>query len=170
MARSGVDSSPNWLSDTAMDHRIAAQYGQNSAPMYSISGLPALVSGGPLMALTRWAPVGTVPVPTASSALDGTVVTFLPTAAGRADPETPPEDPLPPLPEPEPLFSLTTTRTTTMTITARTAPPEIRSLRRVSAFRAAACCAAIRSRALCCLLRCALLIRWIIPSVTESAD
>ena len=39
---------PNLLSATAIDHRIAAQYGQNSAPMQSISGFPFCVSGAPV--------------------------------------------------------------------------------------------------------------------------
>src|SRR6266480_2026993 len=38
---------PNRLSATIIDQRSAAQYGQYSAPMYSISGLPPEVSGVP---------------------------------------------------------------------------------------------------------------------------
>ena len=44
MPRNGVVKWPNRLSATAMAQRSAAQYGQNSAPMKSISGLPLLVS------------------------------------------------------------------------------------------------------------------------------
>jgi hypothetical protein len=51
MPRSGMLKVPNLLSATAIDHRSSAQYGQNSAPMESISGLPSLVSDVPLIGL-----------------------------------------------------------------------------------------------------------------------
>ena len=58
-------------------HRSAAQYGQYSAPMYSTSGLPSLVSGVPL---SRMMDLGSVlPLPIASRVLAGTLVMSLTT-------------------------------------------------------------------------------------------
>src|ERR1700732_5561595 len=82
---------PKRLSATTMAHRSVAQYGQYSAPMYSTSGLPLAVSGGPEMEVTDFAYA--VPGPTAVSVLAGTVVRFLTTLAGRAGPLAEPAEP-----------------------------------------------------------------------------
>jgi hypothetical protein len=58
----------------------------------------------------------------------------------------------------EPEFSLMTMKATRMATTATRLPPAMNSLFRRSARRAAATCAAIRSRALPCLFRAAFLI------------
>src|SRR5258708_23700988 len=76
---------PNRLSATAIDQRMAAQYGQYSAPMYSISGLPPLVSGLSAIGLIG-RPPESKPLPTVSSVPGGTPGTFLITLAGRAAP------------------------------------------------------------------------------------
>src|SRR5258708_38526533 len=76
---------PNRLSATAIDQRMAAQYGQYSAPMYSISGLPPLVSGLSAIGLIG-RPPESKPLPTVSSVPGGTPVTLLITLAGRAAP------------------------------------------------------------------------------------
>src|SRR5450755_130340 len=110
MPRIGVLSVPNLLSATAMDHRIAAQYGQNSAPMYSISGLPACTSGGPEMAVMGFGLFGTEPLPTAVSVAAGTPVTFLTTLAGSGVRADGPAD--------VPVAAWITTKTTTTAITA----------------------------------------------------
>src|SRR6185437_1583137 len=66
---------PNLLSATAIDQRIAAQYGQNSAPMYKNSGLPCeLVSVVSLIDRIGRPVVGRAPVPTLARVLAGTVV------------------------------------------------------------------------------------------------
>ncbi len=140
---------PNRLSATTIAQRSVAQNGQYSAPMYSTSGLPPLVSAGPLAAISG--DFGRLPFPTWASVAAGTLVTSLATAgrltlapadAGAADP---------------PELSLTTTKATTMATTTRMLPPTMKSLLRCSARRAAACCSAIRALALCCRLRAALL-------------
>src|SRR5207244_10253132 len=79
---------PNRLSATIIDHRSAAQYGQYSAPMYTISGLPPEVSGVP--PLTGWIfPVNEPPPsPIVSSVLAGTFVA-LDTTLARAEPVGP---------------------------------------------------------------------------------
>ncbi len=54
-------------------HRCAAQYGQNSAPTNSTSGLPPLVSGWPPILMGgAW----TLPGPTRLAAAGGTLVTW----------------------------------------------------------------------------------------------
>jgi hypothetical protein len=55
-------------------------------------------------------------------------------------------------------IDLTTMKATTMTITASTLPPVMNMRLRCSARRSAARCAAIFSRAFCCLILVALLI------------
>ena len=100
----------------------------------------------------------TVPAPTASSADTGTVVTSLITLAGRALPDGEPAarpDVLDVLDVPP--LTLITTSVATTAITASTLPPAIGTRLRTSARRAAARCAAIRSRALLCRSRAALL-------------
>src|SRR5260221_13778764 len=79
------ESVPNRLSATAIDQRMAAQYGQYSAPMYSISGLPPLVSGLSAIGLIG-RPPESKPLPTVSRVPGGTPVTLLITLAGRAAP------------------------------------------------------------------------------------
>src|SRR3984893_3171832 len=148
------ESVPNRLSATAMDHRMAAQYGQNSAPMYSISGLPPLVSSLSEIDLIGRAPESE-PMPTVFSVPGGTAVTLLTTLAGRAVPvtEAAPAPPLEGL-----LFALITMKAITMASTATTLPPARRIRLRISARRAAARCAAILSLAACCLILVALLM------------
>src|SRR5579859_821632 len=92
--------------------------------------------------------VGRPPVPTLASVLAGTWVMSCWTAADK-------------LPPPSCLcliraLSMSSARRTT--ITRPTEPPTMNSRRRCSAFLAAACCAAIRSRALRALTLSALLI------------
>src|SRR5579863_6278479 len=134
-------SVPNLLRATIIDQRSAAQYGQYSAPMYSISGLPFAVSVGPVI---DWGvAMIPLPAPTVSRVLAGTLVTVWTTDA-RAEPVGPLEALSFPDPEPEP--SLITTKTTTTTRTTRMLPDAIRIRVRCSARRAAACWAAIFSR------------------------
>src|ERR1700727_345424 len=102
------ESVPNLLSATAIDHRMAAQYGQNSAPMYSISGLPPAVRLVPLIVVIGLGLYdSTDPVPTLCSALSGTVRTSFWTLAGSSVPFTPPEAVLPDEP---PAVGLITTK------------------------------------------------------------
>src|SRR5215467_14168612 len=91
------------------------------------------------MALSGRPVVGSAPVPTLASVLAGTLVMSCATAGGRL------EEPrcLPGLAR-----SLTRISTMTMTSTRPTELPTISSLRRCSALLAAACCTAMRSRAL----------------------
>src|SRR5580700_8253538 len=120
---SGVVKVPNRLSATAMAQRVAAQYGQYSAPMYSISGLPPLVSGGdPLIGtIAPWLTtlVPRLPAPTLSSVAAGTLVTSDATLAGRTVPWTPPATFCGVLL----LLAYTTMSATTTAITARMLPP-----------------------------------------------
>src|SRR5215475_4138280 len=150
MPCSGVDSVPNRLRATAMDHRIAAQYGQYSAPMYSISGLPLLVSSGPVTLVTGGEVVMTEPLPTVARALAGTPVTLLATLAGRG---VRPVEVGVVVGE---LIDLTRMKATTMTMTASTLPPVMNRRLRCSARFSAARWAAIFSRAFCCLILVAL--------------
>src|SRR5579859_5443308 len=64
---------PNRFSATIIAQRSAPQYGQYSAPMNSISGLPFAVRAGPLIDLGI-AVTAPPPSPTAASVLAGTVV------------------------------------------------------------------------------------------------
>src|ERR1700722_9312272 len=130
---------PNRLSATAMAHRSAAQNGQYSAPMYSISGLPLLVSGAPV---TRVIDLGfDVPPPTVFSVAAGTVAMLFRVLALRVVPVAEPvlADVL--------WFALKITKPTTMAITTTTAPEARNTRLRTSARRAAARCAAPLSRA-----------------------
>src|SRR5215467_3893147 len=118
--------------------------------MYSISGLPLLVSGGPVTLVTGGVLVITEPLPTAARTLGGTLVTFLATLAGRgvraaALGGVAGE-----------LIDLTTMKATTMAMTASTLPPVMNRRLRRSARCSAARCAAIFSRAFCCLILVAL--------------
>src|SRR4249919_3993840 len=133
---------PNRLRATIIDQRSAAQYGQYSAPMYSISGLPPEVSGvAPLTG--RIFPVNEPPPsPIVSSVLAGTFVTLVTTLA-RAEPVGPFDELVAGL-----LFALTTMKATTTAITTRMLPDAMRIRRRCSARRSAARCAAIFSRRL----------------------
>src|SRR4249919_3025310 len=133
---------PNRLRATIIDQRSAAQYGQYSAPMYSISGLPPEVSGVPPLT-GRIFPVNEPPPsPIVSSVLAGTFVTLVTTLA-RAEPVGPFDELVAGL-----LFALTTMKATTTAITARMLPDAMRIRRRCSARRSAARCAAIFSRRL----------------------
>src|SRR5262249_44012377 len=115
-------------------------------------GLPALVSVVPETALNGVeVKDGTAPLPTLSSVLAGTLVTWPTTLAGSA---VRPE--LDELGVDEPWLSLTATNTATTTRTSRVLPPVISSRLRRSSRCAAARCAAIFSRALCCLILLAL--------------
>jgi len=87
-----------------------------------------------------------------SSVAAGTPVTWLATLAGRGVPVL---EELPEL-DGEPWLTLTMTKARTITRTASVLPPVIRILLRRSALRAASRCAAIFSRALCCLILLAL--------------
>src|ERR1017187_5298841 len=155
---------PKRLSATTMAHRSVAQYGQYSAPMYRTSGLPADVRAEPEMDVTAFETV--LPGPIAFSVAAGTAVMSLITLAGSAAPVAE-------VPEPvlvEFWLALGTIKATTATTTARMLPPVMKSRLRISAFRAAARCTAIFSRAFCCLILVALLIdrlsyEWS-PSVT----
>src|SRR6185437_9645450 len=131
---------PNRLSATIIDQRSAAQYGQYSAPMYSISGLPPEVSGVPPLAV--WILPVNEPDPILSSVLAGTFVT-LDTTPARAAPVGPFDE----LPDGL-LFALITMKATTTAITAMMLPDAMRIRRRRSARRSAARCAAIFSRRL----------------------
>src|SRR6476661_9469639 len=128
---------PNRLSATIIDQRSAAQYGQYSAPMYSISGLPPEVRGVP--PLTGWILPVNEPLPTLSSVLAGTFVT-LDTTLARAAPVGPFDELVAGL-----LFALITMKATTTAITAMMLPDAMRIRRRCSARRSAARCAAIFS-------------------------
>src|ERR1700680_489944 len=146
---------PNLLSATAMDHRSVAQYGQYSAPMYSTSGFPpdaSAVPEPPSPPEPREPPEMDVmdfayalPAPTASSVTAGPLVTSLMTLAGRT---VRPAEPV----LAEFWLALMMMKATTTTTTARMLPPVMKIRLRISAFRAAARCAATLSRAFCCLL------------------
>jgi hypothetical protein len=133
---------PNRLRASIIAQRSPAQYGQYSAPMYSISGLPPEVSGVP--PLTDWIfPVNAPPPsPILSSVLAGTFVTLDVTLA-RAAPVGPFDELVAGL-----LFALITMKATTTAITAMMLPDAMRIRRRCSARRSAARCAAIFSRRL----------------------
>src|SRR5579875_3742741 len=131
---------PNRLSATIAAQRSAAQNGQYSAPMYSTSGLPPEVSGGPLTGCG--VPVTPLPVPTASSVAAGTLVTSETTCASAA-----PVGPLLAPPDAAALGPVLTFTTTKATTTA-TAPAASSIRLRIRARRAAARCAAI----FCCLV------------------
>src|SRR5919108_5133438 len=120
-----------------IDQRSAAQYGQYSAPMYSISGLPPEVSGVP--PLTGWILPVNEPAPILSSVLAGTLVT-LDTTLARAEPVGPFDELAAGL-----LFALITMKATTTAMTAMMLPDAMRIRRRCSARRSAARCAAIFS-------------------------
>src|SRR5262249_45301522 len=119
--------------------------------MYSISGLPLLVSAGPVtLVIGTGLNRRTEPSPTFASVLTGTLVMLLATLAGRGaravevgvvDGE---------------LIDLTRMKATTMTMTPSTAPPVMNRRLRCSARFSAARCAAILSRAFCCLILVAL--------------
>ena len=100
-----------------------------------------------------WVNVGTAPLPTLSSVAAGTPVTWLATLAGSSEPVTE-ESPAPA--DGEPWVSLTTTNARTITRTTSVLPPVMIIRLRRSALRAASRCAAIFSRALCCLILLAL--------------
>src|ERR1017187_979607 len=143
---------PKRLSATAMAHRSVAQYGQYSAPMYRTSGLPADVRAEPEMDVTVFETV--LPGPIAFSVAAGTAVMSLITRAGSAAPVAE---------VPEPVLAafwlaLMMMKATTTTTTARMLAPVTKIRLRTSAFSAAARCAAILSRAFCCLILVALLI------------
>src|SRR5450631_3337827 len=149
---------PKRLSATAMAHRSVAQYGQYSAPMYRISGLPPDIRvvpeppEPPEMDVTAFETV--LPGPIAFSVAAGTAVMSLITLAGSAAPVAE-------VPEPvlaEFWLALMTMKATTTTMTARMLPPVMKIRLRISAFRAAARCAAIFSRAFSRLILVALLI------------
>src|SRR5260221_9997754 len=130
------ESVPNRLSATAIDQRMAAQYGQYSAPMYSISGLPPLVSGLSAIGLIG-RPPESEPLPTVSSVPGGTPVTLLITLAGRAAPVV---EFAAPLLLAGLLVVFITTKAITIAITATTLPPAISAPPRTSAPRGAAPC------------------------------
>src|SRR5207247_8480912 len=102
---------PNRLNAMIIDQRSAAQYGQYSAPMYSISGLPPEVRGVP--PLTGWIFPVNEPPPIVSSVLAGTFVT-LDTTLARAEPVGPFDELAGGL-----LFALITMKATTTAITTR---------------------------------------------------
>src|SRR5215813_14717830 len=118
--------------------------------MYSISGLPLLVSGGPVTLVTGGEVVITEPLPTAARALAGTPVTLLATLAGRGARAVEAGVVL------GELIDLTRMKATTMTMTPSTLPPVMNRRLRCSARFSAARCAAIFSRAFCCLILVAL--------------
>ena len=95
---------------------------------------------------------GTAPLPTVSSAVGGTLVTWLATVAGSSVPTVE----VLPLLAVEPWVSLITMNASTITRTTSVLPPVISIRFRRSALRAASRCAAIFSRALCCLILLAL--------------
>src|SRR6516225_6018352 len=121
--------------------------------MYSISGLPLLVSGVPLSTLTgAEVMLGIDPLPIVSRVAGGTLVTSWDTLAGRTVPAGEPADGVPELElSRRPMSSAATTAST-----ATTLPPVMSSRRRASALRAASRCAAIFSRALRSLILLAL--------------
>src|ERR1019366_1722179 len=115
----------------------------------SSSGLPPWVSGAPVIAVTGFETCLRIePGPTASSVLTGTSITLLLTLAGRAVPVTGVLEAAGVLE-----LSLITMKTSTTASTTTMLPPAISIRRRDSARRAAACWAAICSRALCRLFR-----------------
>src|SRR6266487_3709879 len=124
---------PNRLRATIIDQRSAAQYGQYSAPMYSISGLPPEVSGVPPLTGGIFPVNEPPPSPILSSVLAGTFVT-LDTTLARAEPVGPLDE----LPDGL-LFALITMKVTTTAITTRMLPDAMRIRRRCSARRLAAC-------------------------------
>ncbi len=95
---------------------------------------------------------GTAPLPTVFSVAAGTPVTWLATLAGSSVPVV---EVLPEL-DGEPWVSLITMNASTITRTTSVLPPVISIRFRRSALRAASRCAAIFSRALCCLILLAL--------------
>src|SRR6204780_5670228 len=108
---------PNLLSASASAQRSAAQYGQYSAPMYSTSGLPFMVSALSVIVLSGATSLG--PAPTLLSTAAGTEVISVATvgtvlavvvllAVGAADVLC---------------SDLMTTMATTITMTARKLPP-----------------------------------------------
>src|SRR6516162_9818116 len=121
--------------------------------MYSISGLPLLVSSAPLSTLAgAEVMLGIAPLPTASRVAGGTLVTSCATLAGRAVPAGEPADGVGVLEwSTRAMISTATTASTTITL-----PPVMTSRRRASALRAASRCAAIFSRALRSLILLAL--------------
>ena len=100
-----------------------------------------------------WVNEGTAPLPTLSSVAAGTPVTWLATLAGSSEPVT---ELSPPPADAEPWVSLITMNARTITRTMTVLPPVIMIRLRRSALRAASRCAAIFSRALCCLILLAL--------------
>src|ERR1700760_2864709 len=134
---------PNRLSAWIIAHRSAAQYGQYSAPMYSISGLPLAVSGVPLVTALGFPLTWPPPSPILSDVLAGTLVRSDTTLARAA-----PVGPFDALVAGGLLFALTTMKATTIATTAMMLPAAIRIRRRRSARRSAARWAAIRSRRL----------------------
>src|SRR5215472_3067772 len=145
---------PNRLSATAIDQRVAAQNGQYSAPMYSISGLPPDVSALPLIGLIGRFDAGSEPMPTDARVLAGTWVISCATAAVIG-----------PLPSCGPglVRLLMMSSATRIASTRPTEPVTMRILRRWSALAAAACCAAILWRAVRALFRSALAIGDVVP-------
>src|SRR5215469_8756199 len=132
---------PKRLSATTIAHRSAAQYGQNSPPMYSISGFPPLVSGAPVIGFGFAA---AFPAPTFSRVAVGTVVVVV-TRSASADPVG--RVPAPPPPELlDGEFPLVSTNPSTIPTTATIDPPAISNRFRRWACWAAARCAAILSR------------------------
>ncbi len=96
---------------------------------------------------------GTAPLPTLSRVAAGTPVTWLDTLAGSSVPVV---EVLPALEDGEPWASLITMNAATITRTTSVLPTVIMIRLRRSALRAASRCAAIFSRALCCLILLAL--------------
>src|SRR5262249_25063107 len=114
--------------------------------MYSISGLPLLVSGGPVtLVIDAGLYRRTEPLPTLARVLAGTLVTLLATLAGRGVRAV---DVGVVVGE---FIDLTRMKTATMTMTPSTAPPVMNMRLRCSAFRSAARCLSFFSRAFCCL-------------------
>src|SRR5262249_33810150 len=118
--------------------------------MYSISGLPLLVSGGPVTLVPGGERVMTEPLPTAARALAGGPVRVVAGLAGRG------VRPVEVGVVVDELIDLTRMKATTMTMTPSTLPPVMNRRLRCSARFSAARCAAIFSRAFCCLILVAL--------------
>src|SRR5262249_45411825 len=118
--------------------------------MYSISGLPLLVSGGPVTLGTGGELVMTEPLPTAARALAGTPVTLLATLAGRGG--RPVEGGV----VGDELIDLTRMKATPVTMPPAPLPPVWNRPLPCSDRFSAARCAAIFSRAFCCLILVAL--------------
>src|SRR5215471_4781927 len=119
--------------------------------MYSISGLPLLVSGGPVtLVIGAGLYRRTEPLPTLARALAGTQVTLLATLAGRGVRAVEVGVVV------GEFIDLTRMKTATMTMTPSTAPPVMNMRLRCSARCSAARWAAIFSRAFCCLILVAL--------------